>query len=81
MARMVDHPFLAVMRQTQRSSGGTQRPELLLGIESRRLMGPAHVIYLDMLNQALPARRNEFRPPSDSCDLYWPFNNCWYTDV
>jgi hypothetical protein len=67
--------------QTQRNSGGTQRPELLLGIESCRLMGPAHVIYFDTLNQAIPACRNEFPSPSDSCDVYWPFNNCWYTAV
>jgi hypothetical protein len=57
------------------------RPELLRGIESCRLMGPAHVIYLDRLNQALPARRNEFRAPGDSCAVYGVLSNYWYTAV
>ena len=50
-------------RQKQRNSGGTLRPELLRGIESRRLMGPAPDIYLNILKQALPSKRLQpFRP-------------------
>jgi len=39
----------------QRNSGGTLRPELLRGIESRRLMELTLDIYLNTVNQALPS--------------------------
>jgi len=44
----------AKRRQKQSNPGGTLRPELLRGIESRRLIGPTLDIYLNTLNQGLP---------------------------